>query len=149
MANRLPSKPGRIALAHLLNDNGRIELKTTIVRFADDQFYFRAFFEQRLLNYLAMNKKVDEAVTIAILCEDWGALALNGPHARDILAARSRARGARPAMKVTRICVCRLNLPLTNPRHLDVGKFHRRTVSLHANLHIRIHDPLHGHQDLH
>ncbi|SJM32112.1 hypothetical protein BQ8482_240050 [Mesorhizobium delmotii] len=34
-------------------------------------------------------------------------------------------------------------------RHLDVGEFHRRTVSLHTNLHIRIHNPLHGHKDLH
>ena len=34
-------------------------------------------------------------------------------------------------------------------RHLDVGEFHRRTISLHANLDVRIHNPLHGHKDLH
>jgi dimethylglycine dehydrogenase len=87
--NRLPSKPGRIALTHLLRDSGRIELETTVVRFADARFYFTcaAFFEQRLLDYLAFNKRPDEAVTIANLSEDWGALALNGPRARDILAA--------------------------------------------------------------
>ncbi|PSM16356.1 FAD-dependent oxidoreductase [Nitratireductor sp. StC3] len=87
--NRLPSKPGRIALTHLLNDTGRIELETTIVRFAEDRFYFTcaAFFEQRLLDHLAFSRRPDEAVTITNLSEEWGAVALNGPRARDILCA--------------------------------------------------------------
>lgn len=85
--NRLPSKQGRIALTHLLNDSGRIELETTVVRLADDRFYFTcaAFFEQRLLDYLTFARAPNELVTIINLSEGWGALALNGPRVRDIV----------------------------------------------------------------
>ena len=38
-ANRMPQKVGSITLTHMLNGAGRIELETTIVRMADDQFY--------------------------------------------------------------------------------------------------------------
>ncbi|MGX9182099.1 FAD-dependent oxidoreductase [Mesorhizobium sp. BHbdii] len=85
--NRLPSKPGRIALTHLLHDSGRIELETTVVRFTADRFYFTcaAFFEQRLLDYLTFAKTPDDAVVITNLSDTWGALALNGPCSREIL----------------------------------------------------------------
>ena len=87
-ANRLPQKVGSIALTHMLNRRGRIELETTIVRMADDRFYLvcAAFFEQRLLDHLAQ-QRADEQVAITALSADWGALALNGPLARDVLAA--------------------------------------------------------------
>ncbi|MER9794745.1 FAD-dependent oxidoreductase [Mesorhizobium sp. M0213] len=91
--NRLPSKPGRIALTHLLNENGRIELETTIVRLADDRFYFTcaAFFEQRLLDYLTFARTDYDDVTITNLSDAWGALALNGPRSRDILTPNTSA----------------------------------------------------------
>ncbi|MEM7057416.1 MAG: FAD-dependent oxidoreductase [Pseudomonadota bacterium] len=83
--NRLPSAPGRIALTHLLADNGRIELEATIVRLADDRFYLvcAAFFEQRLVDYLAHRAPNDAHVINR--SSEWGALALNGPRARGIL----------------------------------------------------------------
>ena len=87
-ANRMPQKVGSITLTHMLNRAGRIELETTIVRMAEDQFYLvcAAFFEQRLLDHLAQHR-VDEDVTITVLSSDWSALSLNGPKARDVLAA--------------------------------------------------------------
>ncbi|MER9545706.1 FAD-dependent oxidoreductase [Mesorhizobium sp. M0437] len=91
--NRLPSKTGRITLTHLLNDRGRIELETTIVRLADDSFYFTcaAFFEQRLLDHLTFARTTNESVTITNLSDRWGALALNGPRSRDILGPNTEA----------------------------------------------------------
>ncbi|NNK78292.1 MAG: GcvT family protein, partial [Litoreibacter sp.] len=88
VANRLPKKPGGIILTHLLNRRGRIELEATVVRLAEDRFYLvcAALFEQRLLDHLAQNR-VQEDVTIRCLSEAWSALALNGPRARDVLAA--------------------------------------------------------------
>ncbi|WP_343115680.1 FAD-dependent oxidoreductase [Ostreiculturibacter nitratireducens] len=85
--NKLPAV-GRIGLTHLLNDNGRIELETTIVRLAEDRFYFvcAAFFEQRLVDYLTFARK-GEDVAITNRSTDWGALTLNGPLSRDILGA--------------------------------------------------------------
>ncbi|WP_424976666.1 FAD-dependent oxidoreductase [Dinoroseobacter sp. S124A] len=87
-ANRMPRKTGSITLTHMLNRAGTIELETTLVRLAEDRFYLvcAAFFEQRLIDHLDQHRDGAE-VTITSRSEDWGALALNGPRARDVLAA--------------------------------------------------------------
>ncbi|MFC3613801.1 FAD-dependent oxidoreductase [Lutimaribacter marinistellae] len=91
-ANRMPQKVGSITLTHMLNRAGRVELETTIVRMAEDKFYLvcAAFFEQRLLDHLAAHRQ-DEQVTVSALSDRWGALALNGPASREVLAATTNA----------------------------------------------------------
>ena len=83
----MPQKVGSITLTHMLNRAGRIELETTIVRMADDEFYLvcAAFFEQRLLDHLAQQRD-EEDVKISALSSDWSALSLNGPKSRNVLA---------------------------------------------------------------
>lgn len=92
-ANRMPQKAGSITLTHMLNQRGRIELETTIVRMADDQFYLvcAAFFEQRLLDHLTAHQNGAD-VNVRALSGSWGALSLNGPKARDVLGAVTDAR---------------------------------------------------------
>ena len=92
-ANRMPRKIGSISLTHMLNRRGRIELETTIARIGEDSYYLvcAAFFEQRLLDHLNQNRE-NERVTITALSQDWSALSLNGPRARDVLAACTDAR---------------------------------------------------------
>ena len=87
-ANRMPQKVGSITLTHMLNRAGRIELETTIIRMADEQFYLvcAAFFEQRLLDHLEMHRDGAYAKVTA-LSNSWGALSLNGPKSRDVLGA--------------------------------------------------------------
>ena len=98
-ANRMPQKYpssseavggkcGSITLTHMLNRRGRIELETTIVRMGEDRFYLvcAAFFEQRLLDHLAQHRGGEDA-TVTALSAEWSALSLNGPKARDVLAA--------------------------------------------------------------
>ncbi|SDC44580.1 FAD-dependent oxidoreductase [Ruegeria marina] len=87
-ANRLPRQVGGIALTHMLNRRGRIELETTVVKLGEDRFYLvcAAFFEQRLLDHLVAHRGTAD-VTVRNLSTDWAALALNGPRSRDILAA--------------------------------------------------------------
>ena len=87
-ANRMPQKTGSFALTHMANRGGRIELETTIVRMAQDQFNLvcAAFFEQRPLDHLEQ-QRVREDATVKVLSEDWSALSLNGPKSRDVLAA--------------------------------------------------------------
>ncbi|AXI49341.1 glycine cleavage system protein T (plasmid) [Sulfitobacter sp. SK012] len=87
-ANKMPQKVGSITLTHMLNRRGRIELETTIVKMGEDSYYLvcAAFFEQRLLDHLNHNQR-DETVSITALSSDWSALSLNGPKARDVLAA--------------------------------------------------------------
>ena len=101
VANRLPKKVGGIALTHMLNRRGRIELETTVVKLADDRFYLvcAAFFEQRLLDHLEQNRFLEKSpanaggrifdensVRIILRSNDWAAITLNGPKARDVLA---------------------------------------------------------------
>jgi len=88
VANRLPQKQGGIALTHMLNRRGRIELETTVVKFGDNDYYLvcAAFFEQRLVDHLNAHRNGAD-VTVDVLSTDWAALAINGPNARDVLAA--------------------------------------------------------------
>ena len=97
VANRLPQKIGGIALTHMLNRRGRIELETTVVKLAEERYYLvcAAFFEQRLLDHLEQAKSMEglwpagfeAAVTVTLRSNEWAALSLNGPKARDVLAA--------------------------------------------------------------
>ena len=88
VANKLPKKVGGIALTHMLNRAGRIELETTVVKLDEGRYYLvcAAFFEQRLVDHLNHNTK-GEDVTVNILSTDWSALAINGPNARAVMAA--------------------------------------------------------------
>ena len=91
IANRLPSEPGRMVLTHLLNERGRIEMEVTCVRLEENSFYFvcAAFFEQRLLDHLEKHRgTANDAADIEVInhSSDWSALAINGPHARKVLA---------------------------------------------------------------
>lgn len=90
--NRLPKKVGSIALTHLLNRRGRIEIELTIVRLDKNRFYLvcAAFFEQRLLDHLK-SMLAGEDVEITALSAEWAALALNGPRARDVLSVCTNA----------------------------------------------------------
>ena len=101
VANRIPQKPGGIALTHMLNRRGRIELETTIVKLAEDRYYLvcAAFFEQRLLDHLEQAKSLkglwpsgfQAAVSVTLRSNEWAALSLNGPKARAVLAACTEA----------------------------------------------------------
>jgi dimethylglycine dehydrogenase len=88
VANKLPKKVGSIALTHMLNRAGRIELETTVVKLDEGRYYLvcAAFFEQRLVDHLNHNRDGEE-VSVNILSTDWSALAINGPNARTVMAA--------------------------------------------------------------
>ncbi|NDD90178.1 MAG: FAD-dependent oxidoreductase, partial [Rhodobacteraceae bacterium] len=88
VANKLPKKVGGIALTHMLNRAGRIELETTVVKLDEGRYYLvcAAFFEQRLVDHLNHNRDGEE-VSVNILSTDWSALAINGPNARTVMAA--------------------------------------------------------------
>ncbi len=87
--NRLPLKDGGIILTHFLNESGRIELEATLIRFESDRYYLvcAAFFEQRLLDHLQKHQPYGSSFTVINRSYDWGALTLNGPKARHVLAA--------------------------------------------------------------
>ncbi len=84
-ANRLPTKVGGIALTHILNRRGRIELELTVVKLAEGRYYLvcAAFFERRLLDLLEEHSET--GVEVINRSSTWAALTLNGPRARDVL----------------------------------------------------------------
>jgi dimethylglycine dehydrogenase len=88
VANKLPKNVGGIALTHMLNRAGRIELETTVVKLDEGRYYLvcAAFFEQRLVDHLNHNRDGEE-VSVKILSTDWSALAINGPKSRAVMAA--------------------------------------------------------------
>jgi dimethylglycine dehydrogenase len=82
-------------LTHMLNRRGRIELEPPWCGLAEDRFYLvcAAFFEQRLIDHLAQHLGGETRMRRSSnLSTDWGAMALNGPRARDILAPAPRCR---------------------------------------------------------
>ena len=85
-ANRLPRR-GRIALTHLLSENGRIAGETTITRLDDESFYIlsAAGAELRDLDHLQQDVRPGEQVRIANVTDRRGVLVLAGPNARDVL----------------------------------------------------------------
>ena len=86
-ANRLP-KPGRVALTHLLSENGRIGGEATVTRLGDESFYVlsAAGAELRDLDHLQQGVHPGEQVRIDNVTDRRGVLVLAGPHARDVLA---------------------------------------------------------------
>jgi dimethylglycine dehydrogenase len=86
-ANRVPRKPGGIALVHLLSPGGRIQGEMTISRLDGARFYAlsAAAAELRDLDLLRQSLAPGEAVRIENVTEDRGVLVLSGPRSRDVL----------------------------------------------------------------
>ncbi len=87
IANRVPRRAGRMVLTHVLNERGRIELETTVIRLDEQRFYFvcAAFFELRLVDWLTQHLDPDERVRMDNVSAQLGALALQGPRSREVL----------------------------------------------------------------
>ena len=86
-ANKIPTKDGGIILGHLLNENGFIESEITVTRIAADHFYVLSAAVAQLhdCDQLNWRRRIDEAVTIADITDDFGVLVLAGPKSRDVL----------------------------------------------------------------
>ena len=120
MANRVPGRSGGIVLGHLLNEKGTIEAETTVARIGDDRFFlvFAAFFERRILDWLVHHRRAGEAVRIANLSRELGALTLQGPRSRDVLGA------------VTRAPLDNASFPWRSARRLSIGAAAMRALRL-------------------
>ncbi len=86
-ANRMPIKPGGIALVHPLSRGGKIYGEMTVTRLADDHFYClsAAAAELRDFDMMTQSKLPTEDVIIDNVTDERGVLVLTGPKARDVL----------------------------------------------------------------
>jgi len=84
----LPALPGGIALTCMLNRAGRIEIELIVARLEQNRFYLicAAFYEQRLIDHLRFNLN-DKLADIINRSDEWGGVAVQGPHSRSVLAA--------------------------------------------------------------
>ena len=86
-ANRLPSQPGGIRLAHMLTTLGGIEGEVTITRLGDDRFYLNSSImaEQHDQDWLRHHVLAGEEVTVTDVTNQRGILAVTGPRSRELL----------------------------------------------------------------
>lgn len=87
-ANRIPRRDGRIILAHLLTQHGRIENEFTITRLGENHFYLLSAAVSELRDFDLLNQRIldTENVTVTNITDAWGVLVLAGPRSRDVLA---------------------------------------------------------------
>lgn len=91
-ANR-PPRPGRLALAHRLSPEGRIQGESTIARMGEDRFYIvsGAAWEVRDMDAFLAGRREGEAVEIANRTDEIGVLVVAGPKSRATLQALTNA----------------------------------------------------------
>ena len=87
LANRLPSKPGRLTLCHMLSKNGGVRSEFTVYREKADSFYLvgAGAYEAHDWDYLAKARPRDGSVDLAKITTQLGVLVLAGPRSREVL----------------------------------------------------------------
>ncbi len=87
LANRVPRKVGRIALAHLLSANGGVRSEFTVYRTGAQSFYLvsAGALERHDGDYLHKARPRDGSVELQTITTQHGVLVLAGPRARDVL----------------------------------------------------------------
>ena len=88
VANKVPTKVGRIALCHALTKRGGIRSEFTITRLADQHFYVvsAGAAERYDADYLVRHLPRDGSVTLRNVTGARGVFVLAGPRARDVMA---------------------------------------------------------------
>jgi dimethylglycine dehydrogenase len=87
VANRVPKKEGRMALAHALTKKGGVRSEFTITRLGPERFYLvsSGAAERYDHDHLLKNLPADGSVTLENITTSRGVLVLAGPRARDVL----------------------------------------------------------------
>ena len=97
--SRLPARPGRVALAYLLNRHGMMKAEATIAHLPGGGFWYgsAAAAEVHDMDWLESHLRPGEQVRLRSLANTHTTLVLAGPKARDVLAAVSRADWSKQA----------------------------------------------------
>ena len=88
VANKVPTKVGRIALCHALTQRGGIRTEFTITRLAENHYYVvsAGAAERYDSDFLQKRLPADGSVTLRNITGSRGVFVLAGPRARDVLA---------------------------------------------------------------
>ncbi len=87
-ANRIPRRPGRLALCHLLSKNGGVRSEFTVYQTGPRSYYLvsAGAFERHDWDYLQKAAPTDGSVQLAKVTTQYGVLVLAGPRSRELLA---------------------------------------------------------------
>ncbi len=86
-ANRMPRRVGRSALTTLLNDRGTIEGEATVIRTAEDRYWFVTGAPSQRRVWDLLNGQLDDRdLQIVDRTDHVGVLTLAGPSSREVLA---------------------------------------------------------------
>ena len=93
LANRIPKKAGRVALAHLLSNAGGVVSEFTLSEWAPGRFYLVSSggLETHDHDTLRRLLPADGSVRLTPLTGRYGVLVLAGPRSREVLSALTRA----------------------------------------------------------
>ena len=88
VANKVPTKVGRMALCHALTKRGGIRSEFTITKLGPDEFYVvsAGAAERYDADYLQKHLPIDGSVQLSNITMQRGCFVLAGPRARDVLA---------------------------------------------------------------
>ncbi len=87
LANKIPTKRGRIALTHMLNKHGGVRAEFTVYEHAPGRFYLvsAGAYERHDHDYLRKLLPTDGSVQLNYLTTSMGVLVLAGPNSRAVL----------------------------------------------------------------
>lgn len=87
VANKVPTKTGRIALCHALTRRGGIRSEFTITKLADEHYYVvsAGAAERHDADYLLRSLPEDASVTLRNITTSRGCFVLAGPRSREVL----------------------------------------------------------------
>ncbi|MFD1159282.1 GcvT family protein [Roseovarius aestuarii] len=87
LANTMPTRDGRVTLAHALDENGRFRAEYTVARLAGNRFYLcgPAFSEMHDEDVLRSRLRPEDDATITNISMGWGCFTVVGPKSRELL----------------------------------------------------------------
>jgi dimethylglycine dehydrogenase len=93
LANRIPKARGRVALCHLLTQNGGVRAEFTVYERAPDEFYLVSAGALERHDHDTLRKLLprDGGVSFETVTQAYGVLVLAGPRSREVLAKLSDA----------------------------------------------------------
>ncbi len=88
LANRIPKKPGRVNLCHLLTKHGGVRSEFTVYKARESGYYLvsAGALERHDHDVLMKLLPNDSSVRMYPVTTEWGVLVLAGPKSRDVLA---------------------------------------------------------------
>ncbi|PZO72653.1 MAG: dimethylglycine dehydrogenase [Mesorhizobium amorphae] len=134
LANRIPKKVGRIALAHLLTVHGGVRAEFTVYKTGPQSFYLvsAGAYEAHDHDYLRKLLPADGSVRFTPITTQWGVLVLAGPNSRKVLS------------KLTRTSLENADFPWLSGKQISVGAAtaHALRVNFVGELGWELHHPI-------